>query len=367
LPPPTYPNRTDAPYQFLTFEVSYFSAKVRPALRYKGLWVDERRADLREIQRRTGMAFIPVLITPEDETWQDSTDIYRRLEERHPEPPLFPRGPLQRIAAQLVELYTDEFGLIPAMHYRWGSELGEATARARFSGMIGSVELGNKAADRMVQARHMVGASVEAGPAIEAHTLDLLDALSTHFQAHRYLLGERQSLADCALMGMIDGHFFSDLVSRRLLLERATPVVGWIDHCKFPNADTQGEWLADDALAPTFAEVLGAMGRDAVPVVLEATRSFESWADTRDVQVEAPPRGVGIFESSIRGLPMKAGARAYTLYSVQLVLDLYRALGADDRARIDSALKDTGWPELLAYEPRHRLERRQFKLVFEHS
>ena len=141
---PASANRTDAPYRFLTFEVSYFSAKVRPALRYKGLWVDERRADIGEILRRTGFGFIPVVITPEDETWQDSTDIYRRLEERHPEPPLFPGGAVQRMAAHLIEIYSDEFALIPAMHYRWGSVLGEATARARFCAMTGSTEIGNK-------------------------------------------------------------------------------------------------------------------------------------------------------------------------------------------------------------------------------
>ena len=84
-------NQTDAPYVFLAYDPSYLSAKVRPALRYKKLWYEERRADLREIKRRTGLYFIPVLVTPEDETWQDSTDIYDRLEERHPEPPLFPR------------------------------------------------------------------------------------------------------------------------------------------------------------------------------------------------------------------------------------------------------------------------------------
>ena len=83
-------NRTDAPYRLHGFEVSYFTAKVRPALRYKGLWVDERRADYGEILRRTGLGFIPIVITPEDETWQDSTDVFDRLEARHPDPPLFP-------------------------------------------------------------------------------------------------------------------------------------------------------------------------------------------------------------------------------------------------------------------------------------
>ena len=358
-------NPTSAPYQFLAFEVSYFSAKVRPALRYKGLWVDERRADLAEIKRRTGLGFIPVVITPDDETWQDSTDIYHRLEERHPEPPLFAKGVLQRVASQLVEIYTDEFGLIPAMHYRWGSELGEATARARFCAMIGNVQIGNMAADRMVQARHFVGASVEAGPSIEAHTRELLDKLSAHFELQPYLLGERQSVADCALMGMIDGHFFTDLVSRQLLLETAIPVVGWIDRCKFPNADQQGEWLADDALAPSFVDVLAAMGRDAAPIILDLTRAFESWADTRADDTHEPPRGVGTCKSSLRGLPIEPGIRAYTLFSVQQVLDSYRGLDAAERKRVDIALQDTGWPELLAYQPRHRLCRQNFKLVFE--
>ena len=62
-------NATSAPYRFLAFDVSYFSAKVRPALRCKQLWVDEERADLREIIERTGLGFIPVVVTPEGDTW----------------------------------------------------------------------------------------------------------------------------------------------------------------------------------------------------------------------------------------------------------------------------------------------------------
>jgi len=364
MPSPA-PNRTDAPYRFHAFEVSYFSAKVRPALRYKGLWYEERRADLAEIRRRTGLGFIPILVTPEDETWQDSTDIYRRLEERHPEPPLFPAGAVQRAAAHLVELYADEFALIPAMHYRWGSALGEATARARFAAMTGSRELGNLAADRMVKARYLVGASEAAGPAIEAHTRDLLDALCAHFEARPYLLGGRQSVADCALMGPVDGHFFNDLVSRELLLSSAAPVVGWIERCNYPNADLQGEWLADDALAPSLVDVLGAMGRDAAPLLLDVVRDFEAWADSRPADQDELPRGVGLCKTSLRGLPVERAVIPYALFSVQRVLDFHRALSPPDRARVDDALAGTGWPALLAHEPRHRLRKEGFQLGFE--
>ena len=40
----------DRPYLFHAFEVSYFSAKVRPALRYKRLWVDEVRPDKEKVR-----------------------------------------------------------------------------------------------------------------------------------------------------------------------------------------------------------------------------------------------------------------------------------------------------------------------------
>ncbi len=358
-------NRTDSPYIFQAFDVSYFSAKVRPALRYKGLWYEERRADLGDIIRRTGLNFIPILITPEDETWQDSTEIYRLLEERHPEPPLFPAGALQRIAAHLVEVYCDEFGLIPAMHYRWGSELGEATARARFSAMVGSEAIGNKAADRMVKARFAVGASIEAGDAIEAHTHELLAALSQHFATHPYLLGERQSFADCALMGPLDGHFFCDIVSRRLLLDTAFQVVGWIERCKFPGAAAQGEWFPNDELTPSLIDVLSVMGRDAVPLVLDVLRDFENWADQRSADVTQPPRNIGICQTSLRGARVQRAVMAYTLYSVQGLLDAYRALDPDERDRVARALDGTSWPELLAYEPRHRLCKEGFDLAFD--
>ena len=357
------PASSNRPYIFHAFEVSYFSAKVCSALRYKRLWFDEVHADYGLIRERTGYTFIPVLFTPEGEVWQDSTDIYDRLEARHPDPPLFPATPLQRIAAHLIELYVDEFATIPAMHYRWGSALGEASARARFIAMVGSEEIGTKAAARMAQARLMLGANDENAAAIEAHTRDLLDALCAHFESWRYLLGQRMSFADCALMGPIDGHFFTDLVSRRLLLETARPVVGWIERCSHPNAPAQGGWLADDVLAPTLREVLGVMGRDAAPILLEGLAAFERWADAAPRDGQPLPSAVGSINGSLRGLPLQRFAGSYAPWLVQRVLDDYGALDAVTRTRVDEAVAGTGWDVVLAHEPRHRVIKRGFDLV----
>ena len=61
-------------YRFYAAEISYFSAKVRPSLRYKGLHFVELlptpEAYRDVILKRTGLGFIPVVVTPEDETLQ---------------------------------------------------------------------------------------------------------------------------------------------------------------------------------------------------------------------------------------------------------------------------------------------------------
>jgi glutathione S-transferase len=108
-----------APYKYYAAEISYFSGKVRPALRFKGIPFEEI-APTPEIFRqvilpRTGLAFIPVLETPGGEILQDTSFMLDELERLHPDPPLYPTTPVQRVVAYLLELYADEFGVLPAM------------------------------------------------------------------------------------------------------------------------------------------------------------------------------------------------------------------------------------------------------------
>lgn len=357
-------NGTDRPYVLHGYEVSYFTAKVRAAMRYKQIFMEEKRANLRMIIERTGLGFIPIVTTPDDEVWQDSSDILDRLEARYPHPPLYPETPLQRMVCAVIELYSDEFGITPAMHTRWGTAESEAMARARFGAMTGSVEMGNRAADAMLKARFAVGATPEAGPAIEAHLRDLLSALSRHFESNDYLLGERMSLADCSLMGPVYGHFWTDLVSRRLLLETAIPVVRWVEFCSAPGADEQGEWYRADGMPDSLFEVLKVMGQDSVGPILATIEAVEKWADEHAKPGMEPPRAVGVALSELRGSELKRGAQCYSLWMLQRVLDLYQALPDAERARVDEAFAGTGWERLLAYHPRHRIEKRRFGLVF---
>jgi glutathione S-transferase len=361
--PPSW-NRTAEPYRLHGFELSYFTAKVRPALRYKVLWYEELRADLAEVIDKSGLGFIPIVETPDGEVWQDTSEILERLERAHPEPPLLPTTPRQRIAAGLIELYCDEIALLPAMHYRWGSERGVRDARARFGAAMG-FELAANAAPRMAKARLALGANAETGPAIEEHTRELLAVLCAHFAAHPYLLGERMSLADCALMGPCYAHLYNDIVSRELLVESAPAVVGWIERCNYPGVSRQGSWLPDDALSPTLLDVLSVMGRDAAPALLACSQRIDEWIDGLDELPERVPRAVGKVRFEFGGRPIEAMARPYTAWMLDRTLGVFHALSRRDRGAVLDALAATGWPALFAHTPRHRVTKRGVALAIE--
>ncbi len=354
------------PFRFYAAEISYFSAKVRPALRCKGVHYVELLPDYRGvILPRTGLAFIPILITPEDETWQDTSTILDRLEERVPTPALYPTTPVQRVTAYLVELYADEFMLLPAMHYRWSFPESVAKARADFAACSPEPDAATRFASRMQGSLPFLGVTPATVPAIEAHLRDLLAALSAHFAVHPYLLGDRMSLADCALMGPLYAHLYLDAVPGRLLRETAPAVGRWIERMNRPDPEAPGSWLSDDALAPTLAPILQLIGRDAVPLILDGMRAFEAWADAQPPETIEPPRGVGGHETVLRGMTMQRFTSAYTPWMVQRPLDAHRALDDAGRAAVGRALAGTGCETLLAYASRRRVGKRRFTLVLE--
>jgi glutathione S-transferase len=358
-----------APYRFYASEFSYFSAKVRPALRYKQVPYVEllTTADAyrRVILPRTGLGFIPIIVTPEDETWQDTSDILDALERRVPEPALYPRPGVLATLAYLIELYADEFLILPALHYRWSFPESAAKARADFAATNGDLAMANKFADRISGAVPFVGVTPASIPAIEAHTHELLDCLSAHLAQHPYVLGSRPSLADCALMGPLYAHLYLDAVPGRLLRERAPRVCHWIQRMNYPDPDAQGTWASPAALVPTLRPLLSLIGGDAVPMLLDNLRAFDAWAATRPSEMAEPPRAVGGHETVLRGVEINRMTSPYTLWMVQRPRDAYARLAPAERAAVDQLLGGTGCEALFAYEPRFRLGKRHFKLAFE--
>jgi glutathione S-transferase len=356
-------------YRLYGADVSYFTAKVRPALRVKRVPTVELLATPRAYREviipRTGLRFIPVVVTDRDETWQDTSVILDHLEARFPEPALYPSDPVLRVLAYLFEVYADEFLVLPAMHYRWSFPASIAKARADFAAVNGDPEAARTFADRMAGSIGFLGVSPDSIPAIEAHTRELLAALSAHFAVHPYLLGGRPSLADCALMGPLFAHLYLDAVPSQLLRETAPAVCHWIQRCNYPDPDDRGEWAAPAALAPTLRPLLRLIGSDAVPLLVDTVRAVEEWAATRPAGSDEPPRMVGGHATTLRGVRVNRYTSPYALWMVQRPLDAYRALAPAGRAGVDADLAGSGCEALLALQPSLRLGKRGFVLVIE--
>ena len=107
-------------YVLIGTEASYFTGKARAYLRWKGVQFSETSATpqiySQVIQPRVGFAVIPVLLTPEDEVIQDTSDIIRCVEKREAGPSAYPSGPVQMLVSLLFELYADEWLVI--LHHR---------------------------------------------------------------------------------------------------------------------------------------------------------------------------------------------------------------------------------------------------------
>jgi glutathione S-transferase len=358
-------------YRFYAAEPSYFSAKPRPALRWKRVPFDEilptPRAYREVIRPRTGLSQIPVLVTPDDEVIQDSSVILDELERRFPEPPLFPSTPVQRMLGYLLELYVDEFLLVPAVHYRWSFPESAEKAIADFTAQTGDAASATRLAEAVQAFTRMLGVSAETIPAIEAHTEELLRAFDAHLAEHPYVLGGRPSLADCALIGLLYPHLYIDAVPGRLIRRIAIRVCHWIERMNHPDPESVGAWVPGDAIPATMRPIVDLVGRDAVPFVLDVARAFEGWADANPGHEGFLPRVVAMHATRLRGVAFERITTPYTLWVVARVVDAYCALDAAARAIVDAAFARTGIEALLAYRPRWRVRRNPCRLVLERA
>jgi len=254
-------------------DISYYSAKARAYMNYKGIDYQELAAT-KEVYKtvilpNVGWPVIPVVVTPDGVTLQDTSDIIDTLEQTFPEAPVVPGTPRQRVVALMLEVFGDEWLKLPAMHYRWNHNtewiIGEF-------GKLSAPEL-DEAAQREVGERTcrpfrgslpMLGVVEETYAAVESSYEALLRELNTHFAEHEYLLGTRPSIGDFGLVGPLYAHQYRDPYSGELMRRIAPNVVSWVLRCMEP-APLSGDFLPDDEIPSTLLPVLSRMMREQLP------------------------------------------------------------------------------------------------------
>lgn len=332
------------PYLLYGWELSLYSGKVRAYLRHKRIAFREKRItlwDMRAIKRRTGANVMPVVVTPQGEWLQDTSHILDVLETRHPQAPILPGTPRQRIAAYLLEAWGDEFWLPSAMHYRWnfpenfrevfqpegGDNLLPYAPRFLKNRLIA------KAAGAMRSFLPGLGVVPAQTATIERWTEAMCDALDAHFAEHPYLLGTRASLGDYGLIGPLYAHLGRDPYPARTLIAPRRHLAAWVQRMlQAPAAAGEGAFLPDDLVPDTLQQVFASIFTEFWPY-LRATLAQVEQATPSLLPGRGYARQLGKAEIALAGQPFQLATRPYSLWMAQRVLDA-RA-GLPDAARVD--------------------------------
>lgn len=355
-------------------ELSYFTGKARAYLRWKGVDFEERQAT-RDIYQsiivpRIGYPMIPLLITPGDDAIQDTSEIMDYFEDKTPNPAFVPAGPRQQVAARLLELYGDEWLVIPAMHYRWHynrdfaySEFGknvmpDATPEQQF-------EAGKQAAQNFEGVVPMLGATPDMAPAVEASYEAFLDDLNAHLEHHDFLLGARPSIADFGLIGPLYAHLYRDPASGEIMKARAPRVVDWVLRVQKPSAEqisAMGDFVANDEIPETLLPILRRMMSEQAPCLIdlvEKLSAFKAGNPQADI-----PRAIGMHGFTVEGSSGQRLMISYSQWMLQRALDAVNSFDGDDRAAIDAFAADIGASDLFSIKIETPVKRENYKLVW---
>tara|TARA_R110002073_G_scaffold6054_6_gene36495 strand:+ start:566 stop:1678 length:1113 start_codon:yes stop_codon:yes gene_type:complete len=366
-------------YRLIGTAVSLYTGKVRGYLRWKNVAFREQLSTV-EIYKtlilpRVGWPVVPVLIhedgSADGVAVQDTTEIIDYVEAREPGPSVYPDGPLQKLAALILELFGDEWLVIPAMHYRWAYNRDFAQAEfgatsypdlppaKRFAAV-------QKSVDFFSGTLPVLGICPESVPAVEAAFEAFLAAFEAHLARHDFLFGTRPSIGDYGFLGPLYAHLLRDPASGEIMERLAPRVADWARRTHAPQHALTGEFLENDEVPPTLIPMLEMFAAQQLPVLFDTAQGLSEWADANPDVTELP-RIFGFNKAMIgHGDTAVETDRAifpYPLWMLQRVTDHLASLQGGARQEAERMLRSIGAAKLIDFELPVRLKRENFKLV----
>jgi glutathione S-transferase len=186
-------------------KVSHYSEKIRWALDFKGVEHDRKSPPpgahmAIALAKSRGASKTFPLLDLDGRTYSDSTDIVAALEERYPDPPLYPADPDERARAlELEDFFDEEVGPYTRL-YAWHEIVKDRETAERMiaSGMVGpavGARFTAPVAAGFLQLRYGVKSDVaarEARAKIDAG----LDRVEAELGDRDYLVGDSFTVAD---------------------------------------------------------------------------------------------------------------------------------------------------------------------------
>jgi glutathione S-transferase len=368
----TAPLREDILY---CVEGSYYAAKIRAYLMSKGIPFREQLADrnafAEQIVPRVGYPIVPVIVTADDATLQDTALMVDYYEQRNATPEIVPRGARLWFVSYLLELLADEWIKLPALHYRWAYNHDFAVSMMGHNNdpslpLAKQQEIGAKIAAKFSRWPHHLGVTETTRAAVEASYLELLNLLDRHFEAHPFILGDVPSFGDCALAGPLYAHLYHDPNSGEMMRAHAPHVHAWAKRIRHVTPVAASHSYSQDEFPDSLTPVLIHLGRDYASVVAVAIPLVQQWLEQHDAT--DIPTYLGQHEFTIgHGKPYEArGIRSlasFEAWKVQRLMDLVSRRPQNARRTIEALCVDLEIEPLLSLTFPQPLKYRNFKLV----
>lgn len=353
--------------------LSLYTGKARAYLTFKQLPYEEIFSSLSVYKKiiipKTGVRFIPIVKTPEGEYLQDTSVIIDTLETRHPERSVVPSTPKHKLLSYLFEIWSDEWLLIPAMHYRWNHDnfpfIYEEFGRVVLPRMPAFIRafIGKKIGSKFKGFVPMLGITDNTIPAIEDwYENHVLAHLDKHFSEHDYLLGAAPTLGDFCLMGPLYAHLYRDPAPGKLMKDIAPNVAKWVERMNQPM-ESPGALIADDEIPSSLLPLLQRLFSELWPVLAHTVVELEEWALKFPTQTEVP-RTIGNHQFSIGGVKGERAILTFHQWKMQRVLDCYKGFSEPEKQVVDELLHQVEGYEAMQFKISKRLVRKDNKLTF---
>ncbi|XP_078606210.1 uncharacterized protein LOC144878929 [Branchiostoma floridae x Branchiostoma japonicum] len=354
-------------YQFIAQEASLFSGKIRPYLQYKNIPYETVIPSVQVRQEimipRVGWSVIPVIITPEDKVVQDTTDIIEYLEQEHPHPAVVPPTPRQNLVSLLLELFADEWLMIPAMHYRWNKAENKKyidlqsgrIIKEHFPPLEQMENMDDFKGYRFFKnsIRYM-GVNKDTTAEVERTYQQFLQDFQQHLNSYPYLLGYRPCVADFAFCGPLYAHLYRDPVPGYLMKCQAPLVASYVERMngavlspshdvvdgkavkKSIPLDKQG-FLPGDEIPATLEPILRRMFTEQVPVLLDTVKRVTQYMKDNP-KVDVLPRVIGFHDFRLGDVASQRGVYTYPIWMLQRITAYYSSLLPGQQEMIDRFL-----------------------------
>ncbi|MBG07356.1 MAG: enoyl-CoA hydratase [Halobacteriovoraceae bacterium] len=333
-------------YKIFGVELSPYSVKVRSYFRYKGIhhkWIVRSFENQKEYNLYAKIPIVPLVVTPDNKSLQDSTPLMEKLESEIEGPSMIPEDRDLAFISRLIEEYADEWVNKPLFHYRWNYKKDEKSAskeiatyfmpqfikKIPFVGWLLLNLLSLFIANRQKSRRHWLGTFHKNKKVVEGSFETLLGILDKHFRERPYLFGEKPCQGDFGLWGQLY-NLYLDPTPKTLIQKKAPNVEKWIHRMLSPKEE--GPYESLNTLESTLSPLLEK----------EVAGVFLPWAQENHRALKEKEKS---FKIKVNGNYFEQRPIKYQSKSFQILKDIFKEM--EKSSNLESYLKKTKCWELL--------------------